>query len=88
VQHAVDPVADDEAVLERLDVDVGRARFERVGDDERDEPDDGRLGGEVLQLLDVGVDRKVVPALLDVADARAQRRARWELPPAASPRGP
>ena len=57
----------DEPVLEGLDVDVGRAGFERVGDDERDQPDHRRLGGEVLQLLDVGVERELV-ALLDVAD--------------------
>ena len=74
VQHAVDPVADDEPVLERLDVDVRRPRFERVGDDERDEPDDRRLGREVLQLLDVRVERELV-ALLDVADDLADRGA-------------
>ena len=34
VQHAVDPVADDQPVLERLDVDVRRARLERVGDEQ------------------------------------------------------
>ena len=33
VQHAVDAVADDQPVLERLDVDVGGAHVERVGDD-------------------------------------------------------
>ena len=33
VQHAVDPVADAQPVLERLDVDVRGARLERVGDD-------------------------------------------------------
>ena len=75
VQHAVDPVADDEPVLERLDMDVGGARVERVGDDERDEADHRRFGGEVLQLLDVGVEREVVAALLDVADDLADRGA-------------
>ena len=75
VQHAVDPVTDDEPVLERLDVDVGRARVERVGDDERDEPDHRRLRREVLQLLDVGVERELVAALLDVADDLAHRGA-------------
>ena len=74
VQHAVDPVADREPVLERLDVDVRRPRVERVGDDERDQPDHRRLGGEVLQLLDVGVEGELV-ALLDVADDLADRRA-------------
>ena len=75
VQHAVDAVADGEPVLERLDVDVGGAHLERVGDDERHEPDHRRLGREVLQLLDVGVERELVAALLDVADDLADRRA-------------
>ena len=74
VQHAVDPVADDEPVLERLDVDIGRARVERIGDDERDEPDHGRFGREILELLDVGVEREVVAALLDIADDLSHRR--------------
>ena len=67
MQHAVDPVADGETVLERLDVDVGRSRIERIGDDVRDEADDRRLGREILQLLHVGVEREIVAALLDVA---------------------
>ena len=74
VQHAVDPVADDEPVLERFDMDVGCARLERVGDDERDEPDHRRLGCEVLQVLDVGVERELV-ALLDIADDLSDRGA-------------
>ena len=99
VQHAVDPVAHGQPVLERLDVDVRRARFERVGDDERHEADDRRLGREVLQVLDVGVESELV-ALLDVADDLADRRAaravealerrvelRWESRPAAARRG-
>ena len=81
MQHAVDPVADDEAVLEGLDVDVGRAGVERVGDDERDEPDDRRLGGQVLQLLDVGIEGEIVAALLDVADDLADRRAAGAVQP-------
>ena len=74
MQHAVDPVADREPVFERLDVDVRRARFERIRDDERDEPDHRRLGGEVLQVLDVGVERELV-ALLDIADDLSDRGA-------------
>ena len=74
VQHAVDPVADDQPVLERLDVDVRRARLERVGDEQRHEADDRRLGREVLQLLDVGVERELVGARLDVAEQLALRR--------------
>ena len=73
VQHAVDAVADDQPVLERLDVDVGRAHLERVGDDEAHHPDDRRLGREVLQLLDVGVEGDLVAALLDVAHDLAER---------------
>ncbi len=75
VQNAVDPVAHGQTVLERLDMDVGSACLERVGDDERDEADHGRLGGEILQLLDVGVEREVVAALLDIADDLPDRRA-------------
>jgi hypothetical protein len=39
VQDPVDAVAHNQTVLERLDVDVRCSGFERVGDDERDEPD-------------------------------------------------
>ena len=74
VQHAVDPVANDQPVLERLDVDVRRAHFERVGDEQRHEADDRRLGCEVLQLLDVGVERELVGARFDIADQLADRR--------------
>ena len=74
VQHAVDPVAHDQPVLERLDVDVGRARSERVGDQQRHEADHRRLRREVLQLLHVGVERDLVAAHLDVvADDLAHR---------------
>ncbi len=73
VQHAVDPVAHDQPVLERLDVDVGRARVERIGDDQRHQADHRRFGGEILQLLDVGVEGEIV-ALLDVAQDLAERR--------------
>src|SRR6185295_15145042 len=50
VQHAVDAVTDLELVLERLDVDIRRALLERPVDEQVDEPDDGRLGGEVPQV--------------------------------------
>ena len=73
VQHAVDPVAHDQPVLERLDVDVRRARVERIGDDQRHHAYHRRFGGEILQLLDVGVEGKVI-ALLDVAQDLAERR--------------
>ena len=73
VQHAVDAVADVQLVLERLDVDVGRAHVERVGDEQAHEADDRRLGRQVLQLLHVGVEREFVAARLDVADQLALR---------------
>ena len=41
---------------------------------QRHEADHRRFGREVLQLLDVGVEREIVVALLDVADDLAQRR--------------
>ena len=73
MQHAVDAVAHDQAILERLDVNVGRAHFQRVGDDQRDQADHGRFRREILELLDVGVEADVV-ALLDVAEDLVQRR--------------
>ena len=75
MQHAVDPVADDQSILERLDVNVRRALLERVGDDQADETDDRRFGGEVLQLLDVGEHPVFVDdACLDAIDDLSQRR--------------
>ena len=44
VQHAIDAVANDEAILERLDVNVGGATVKRVGDDEAHEPNHWRFG--------------------------------------------
>ena len=73
VQHAVDAVADDQPILERLDVNVGRAHFERIGDEQRHEADHRRFGREVLQLLHVRVERKLVGARLDVAEQLALR---------------
>ena len=54
MQHAVDPVADDQPVFERLDMNVGGPLLQRIGDDQADQPDDRRFGGQILQLLDVG----------------------------------
>ncbi len=56
-------------------MDVRRPCVERIRDDERDEPDHRRFGGEILQLLDVGIERKIVATLLDVADDLADRGA-------------
>ncbi len=73
VQHAVDAIAHDQTVFERLEMDIRRAHFERVGDDQRYQANHRRFGSEILQLLDVGVEPDVV-ALLDVADNLPQRR--------------
>ena len=74
VQHAVDAVPDGETVLERLDVDVGRAHVEGVRDQQADQADDRRFRREVLQLLHVGVEGEFVDARFDVADHLALRR--------------
>ncbi len=73
MQHAIDAIADVQAILERLDVDVGRAHVERVGDEEAHEPDDRSLGGQVLQLLHVGVEGEFVDARFDITDQLALR---------------
>ena len=73
VQHAVDAVAHDQPVLERLDVDVRCAHFQRIGDDQRDQPYHRRFRREILELLDVGVEADVI-ALLDVAENLTERR--------------
>ena len=57
VQHAVDAVADPQVVLGRLDVDVGRAVLDRLGDQQVDEPDDRgvldrpRSAGQVVLVV-------------------------------------
>ena len=53
VQHAVDAVADAQLVLERLDVDVRRARLDGAADQLVDEADHRRLARHVLQPLGV-----------------------------------
>ena len=68
-------------------MDVRCARLQRVGDHQRDQPDDRRLGREVLQLLHVGVEREVVAAGLDpdnlpAPDPGASYRRRDDRPPA------
>lgn len=52
MQYAIDAVADVDAVFVGFDVDVGRAQVDDAGNDLVDQPDDGRLGGEVLQVFD------------------------------------
>ena len=73
MQHTVDAVAHDQTVFKRLEMDVGRAHFQRVGDDERHQAYHRRFGREVLQLLDIGIESDVV-ALLDIADDLSQCR--------------
>ena len=50
MEDAVDPVADDELLLLRLDVDVAGAVFGGLEDHRVDEPDERRIGDEVLDL--------------------------------------
>ena len=52
-QHAVDPVADAQALLERLDVDVRGARVHGPRDHPADDPDDRRLARQIAQPSDV-----------------------------------
>ena len=53
VQPAVDAVADPQAALGRLDVDVAGAFLDGVVDDVVDQPDDRRLAGDLLDVADV-----------------------------------
>ena len=71
-QHAVDAVAHREAVLERLDMDVGGAALDGARDQQVDEPDDRRLAGEVAQPVDVLV-RAGILGILDLVDDLAER---------------
>ena len=57
VQHAVVAVADAQAILERLDVDVGRQGLDGAGDDAVHQADDRRFAGEILQPLGVFLQR-------------------------------
>ena len=53
LEDAVDPVADPVLLLVGLDVDVGGAPLDGVGQDDVDEPDDGGLFPLLDQLLEV-----------------------------------
>ena len=53
MQHAVDPVAHLELVLEWLDMDVRGPLLDRPIDRQVDEPDDGRLARQVAEVVDV-----------------------------------
>src|SRR3954462_4675221 len=52
-EHAVHAVADAEVLLVRLDVDVGGALLDGVGEDQVHELDDRSVGGRLLQVDDV-----------------------------------
>ena len=53
LEHAVHAQSHLQPILERLDVDVGRARFDRALDDQIHQPDDRRFGGEIAQVFDI-----------------------------------
>ena len=80
VEHAVDPVADAQRVLERLDVDVGGLGADRVLDEQVDQPDDRRLERHVAQVVDVLVAAGAAVVLHALDDA-LQRRGRAVVDP-------
>ena len=53
VQHAVDAEPDPQVVLGRLEVDVGGAVLDRLGDEQVDELDDRRVLDDLLDLGEV-----------------------------------
>ena len=53
LQHAIHAQPHFQAILERLDVDVGCARFDRALDDQIDQTDHRRFGGEIAQMFDI-----------------------------------
>ena len=65
-QHTVDAVAHMQAIIERLQVDVGCSQVDHPADDGVDQANDGRFAGEILEVLDkitgvaVAFDRLVV----------------------------
>src|SRR6266849_1716920 len=71
-QEAVDPVANDEAVVEGFDMDVGRTAFDAARDQEIDETDDRGLARQVAQTVDVLVG-DVVVGLADLCDDLTHR---------------
>jgi hypothetical protein len=74
-QHAVDAEAHDQAVLERLDVDVARAFLDRLGQQRVDQTDDRRVVfgfGQVLGLRQLVGQRLEVEIVVEVGDHRAR----------------
>jgi hypothetical protein len=62
-QDAVDAEAHDQAVLERLDVNVGGVVLHRLGEDRVDQLDDRRL---VIALQQVGLLRQILREVREV----------------------
>jgi hypothetical protein len=88
-QDAVDAVADLEVLAGRLQVDVGALLVDATGDDAVGEPDDGRLRGQLLELLDgqvfvadavvdLDVVLEVLEGVLDLVAAGLERLADGE----------
>ena len=76
VQHAVNAVAHDQPIFERLDVNVGRAGFERVGDNQADQANHRRFRRQIFELLNVvtegvGINPRFEIAVVKRTDRRA-----------------
>ena len=73
-EHAVDAVADDELAGDGLEVDVGGAELDGLGDDRVDELDDRRVVGGLAQVDDLGavvvVDRLGDDDVVEAVEAR------------------
>src|SRR6218665_1524069 len=52
MDHPVDAVAHMQAIVERLQVDVGSAQIDDPANDGVDQADDRRLAGQIFQMLD------------------------------------
>ena len=85
-QHAVHPHADEELVLEGLDVDVRRPPRQRLGEHAVDEVDDRGLLGQLAQARRVrDPAREVVDPLAPHILQRRLDQAAWREPPLHGP---
>ena len=75
-QDAVDAEADEQLAADGLEVDVGRALVDRLGDERVDELDDRGLVGGLAQVDDLGAFPRSLVGLLDDRRRRAGRGAR------------
>ncbi|OIQ77618.1 hypothetical protein GALL_406840 [mine drainage metagenome] len=73
MQNAIDPVADDEAILEWLDVNIGRTRLHGTADDQTHQADDRSFACQILEVLDIFVSRFVRQGF-DIANDLVHRR--------------